>query len=224
MKRLVGLLTLASVGAGACGLLASELKIMEPAEYSIVRGTVKFRVKPELEKGEKLASLPQVSFHNEQGDEVRKIAATGDPATGLTSGSVDTTKLPDGRYVLVFTYKTTVPEEKEPVDQEQEVVLGVRNGPAKPARVVVDLPDNKEFKGEDAAEVTVHVYDDKGKPMPAARVAFKVNQGDLGTSAEITDSMGEAFASVDSDKALTSILTVTVENLPPVTRTLKFIE
>jgi hypothetical protein len=41
--------------------------------------------------------------------------------------------------------------------------------------------------------------------------------------AEITDSEGEAIASVDSEDAQTVTLTVTVENLPPITKVIKFV-
>jgi hypothetical protein len=109
----------------------------------------------------------------------------------------------------------------EPRTTSEFLTLGVRNGAAKPARFTVKVAD-QVFDDEHPAEVTVKVLDRKGKPMPAARVAYVVNRGELDSDAEITDSDGEATTSLECDQGGVTTLTVTVENLPPVKLTVRF--
>jgi hypothetical protein len=225
MKRVLGVLgvfALAMTLAGPRSVAAAELKVLEPADHSLVKGTVTIKVKPEMDEGEKLASYPEIAIQNEKGEEVMKVAASADTLTGVTTGSFSTLKLPDGLYTAVMTYKISAALGATE-EQEQDLTLGVRNGAKKPARFVVELAE-KPYKGDDVAEVTVRVYDQTGMLMPGARVAFKTDKGEVDSDAEITDSTGEVHTAVDSEETVIATLTITVEDLPAVKKVIRFVE
>ena len=213
-------LTLAAVSALSAG--AAQLKILEPLDRSIVRGTINFQVKPELAQTDQFLAPPDVLVQDEYGNEVRKLRAVRDPRTGICSVPLDTTQVPDGRYSAVVAYRTLL-QGRAPQEVRQEIDFGVRNRPNRPGRFEVELGD-KPYGPNDQCDVVVRVRSQRGQLMPAARVAFKVDKGEVDSAAELTDSDGEAVTTVDSEEAGQVTLTITVENLAPVTKTIRFVE
>jgi hypothetical protein len=59
--------------------------------------------------------------------------------------------------------------------------------------------------------------------MPGARVTFKSDRGELNSDVELTDSEGEARVTLQSETAQTATITIQVEKLTAVTRTVKFV-
>jgi hypothetical protein len=234
MKRFLPLCVLGLAAMAARPATAAELKVMAPEDKSIVKGRVEFKLKPQNEANEQFFSNPDVIVTNEEGEEVAKLEAPLDTKTGVCSAVFDTTKVKDGMYNVQVTYRVLL-KGSDPDDTEENLVLGVRNGPAKPARFVVQLADrpykvSTQSANEDAdddgemADVVVKVYDQRGKLMPAARVTFKVDRGDLDNPADISDSDGEAMASVGSEAAGQVTLTIQVENLAPVKKVIRFVK
>jgi hypothetical protein len=222
MKRSVLFLALTLAAGAALRAGAAQLKIMEPLDKSVVRGTITFRVKPELAQTDQFLSSPEISIQDEYGTAVQELRAARDPKTGICSVAFDTTKVKDGRYEASVTYRTLF-QGRAKQETRETVDLGVRNGPVRPARFVVEL-EEKQYAPSDTCEVTVKVHDQRGRLMPAARVTFKVDKGEVDSGAELTDSEGEAYVTVDSDEARQVTLTIAVENLQPVTRKITFVE
>src|SRR5207248_877878 len=143
-------------------------------------------------------SNPELSFQDEMGKELQKATAVMDKQTGVCSAAVETGKLPDGLYNVVINYRC-LQNGKTPKAIREDLTLGVRNGPQRPGKFTVEIED-KAYKVADAADITVKVFDRKGKLMPAARVAFKVDKGELDSDADITDSSGEVFITTTYDE------------------------
>lgn len=221
MKRTLFFFALA-LGALARPAAAADLQIMEPTDKSLVKGTIQFRVKPVDGPTDQFLSNPEVVITTEDGKEVERLRTPRNQKTGICAAPFDTTKLKDGMYLVAITYRT-LHMGRAATEVREDLTLGVRNGKTTPARVVVEL-DQKDVKLNESCDLTVKVYDGKGKLMPGARVALKVDKGDLDTDAEITDTDGEALASVSSEDAQTVTVTITVENLPPIVKTIKFVE
>lgn len=221
MNRTIALFAIV-LAAGMRPAAAAELKIMAPADRAVVGGTVQFRVLPRNTAMEQYFSDPDVVIEDEYGQQVAKLVAVRDPKTGICSVPFDTFRYPDGLYNVTVRYRSLMRGQK-PVEIREDMILGVRNGQARPAKFAVELED-KGYSGDEPAEVTVKVYDQRGRLMPAARVAFKVDRGEVDSPAEITDSEGEAAVSVDSEEVQTVTLTITVEGLAPVTKTLRFVK
>ena len=219
----LGLLAaVAFAGALSAPAQAAELKILEPADRSLVKGTVQIRIKPIHDGTEQYFSDPDVILQDEYGRQLQKVIAILDAKTGICTVPLDTRKLKDGVCLVTVKYRTLF-QGRVPREAREDLTLSVRNGAARPAKFVVEVPA-KDVASDESGDVTVRVYDQKGKLMPGARVTFKVDRGELDTSAEITDSTGEALASIDTEAAEMVTVTITVEGLPPVTKTLKFIE
>jgi hypothetical protein len=219
MKHILSLSALALLAAGPA--TAAELKVMQPADRSIVRGVVTFQMKPELGPTDQFLSNPEISIQDDYGKEIEKLRIVRNGNTGVCTATYDTRQLRDGVYLVAITFRT-LEGGRKPVDTREDLTLAVRNGPARPGRFSVVLED-RPYKLDEQAEITVKVLDQNGKPMNGARVAFKVDRGDLDTEAEITGVEGEATASIDSDDAQQVTLLITVEHLPPVRRVVRFI-
>jgi hypothetical protein len=222
MKRLILALGLACFAVAARPSAAAELEILEPQDRSIVKGTINVRIKPQNEQTEMFFENPRLSIQDEFGTDLQKLEATLNPATGVCSAKWDTTKVKDGLYVIAISYRTLV-RGATPQTDDDEITVAVRNGSRKPAKFTVKL-EERPYKGEEGCEVTVKVLDAAGKPMPGARVSFKVDKGDIDTDVELTDGEGEAFTTVDSEEVATVTLTITVENLPPVKKVIRFVQ
>lgn len=219
MKRLLFALPLLLLGAGSAS--AAELKILAPADRTVVKGIAEFKILPEHAKEELFLQNPEVILQNEYGEEVQKLPAARDPKTNICTTRTDTSLIPDGMYLVTIKYRVLVAD--VPKDVREDLTIGVVNKPVKPGRLYVNFAA-KDYKVDQPAEVTVTLVDGKGKRIPAHRVTFKVDKGEVDTDAEITDSSGEAIASVYSDEAQVVTLTVSVDGIPAVTRTLKFVE
>lgn len=218
MKYLVAaLLTLAVLRPAG----AAQINVMEPADHSIVKGTVPFRIRTDLEPGELFFYNPDIIVRDDNGKEVTKFRPYRDLKTGILNASLDTTPLKDGLYLFSVVYQTLRGDKV--VETREEMSLGVRNGKTKPAKIYVKVPD-KPLSTEDAADFVVTVTDERGRRMPAAQVRLKVDKGELGSPADVTDSHGEVNGTVNSDDAQSITLTITVEDLPPVTRVIQFVE
>lgn len=200
---------------------AAELVILQPADRSVVKGAVTFRIRPKHARGEEFFSNPDIILRNEYGQELRRITAPLDPKTGICSATLDTGRLEDGLYLVTVTYRWLVAGDRA-LDTREELMLGVRNRGGRPARFSVEVED-RDYRTGDGCNVVVRVFDQRGRLLPAARVALKVDRGSLNSEAEITDSRGEVFTFVDSEEPGTVRLTVTVEDLPPVTRAIRFV-
>jgi hypothetical protein len=109
-----------------------------------------------------------------------------------------------------------------PVEVTEDLTLGIRNGRSRPTRIALEGGVTDQKTGE-THDLTIRVYDQNGKRLPGARVALKVDRGSVDTDAEITDALGEVSTSIGSEVPGTVTLTITVENLPPVTRVLRFV-
>lgn len=201
---------------------AAELKILEPADRTVLKGVVTFRIQPFHSSSEQYFSDPDVIVQDEVGNEVQRVIAVLDRKAGVCVAPLDTRKLRDGICHVSVRYRTLF-QGRTARMTEEDLTYGIRNGAAKPVRFTVTVPA-KPVGNDDYGDVTVTVFDAKGKPMPGARVTFKVDKGDVDTDAEITDSDGEATCSVDTDTAGSITLTVIVEGLPPMTKTLTFVD
>jgi hypothetical protein len=211
-----------ALGALCRPAAAADLQIMEPTDKSLVKGTIQFRIKPIDAPTDQFLSNPEVAISTEDGKEVDRFRTPRNQKTGICAAPFDTTKLKDGMYLVIITYRT-LHLGRTPMEVREDLTLGLRNGRTVPARAVVEL-DQQEFKLNETCDLTVKVYDSRGKLMPGARVALKVDRGELDTDAEITDTDGEALVSVSSEDAQTITITVTVESLPPIVKTVKFVE
>lgn len=221
MKRalaLMGFLTAAALRPAA----AAEIKVLAPADKSLVHGRVTVRIQPQNQPNETFFSNPEISVQDEMGTVLEKFPAPRDPATGTCSAWFDTTRLRDGLYLVTITYRALAGG-AVPAETREDLSLGVRNGPARPAKFTVTVPDHN-CSTDEQADVEVKVYDQRGKLMPGARVAFKVDKGEVNDEADISDGSGEVTTFAASDEPQTVTLTVTVESLPPVTKTLRFVQ
>ncbi|HEU4751639.1 MAG TPA: Ig-like domain-containing protein [Armatimonadota bacterium] len=221
MKHAFWLAALA-LAALALPARAAELKILEPADKTLVRGTVTFKVKPEDGPTDQFLSSPEVVIQDEYGGDIERLRVARDEKSGVCSTQFDTTQLKDGIYLVAVKYRT-LEKGVKPTEVREDLTLGVRNTSVKPAKFSIEM-DRTEFRTEDAADFTVKVYDSRGRLMPGARVAFKVDKGEVDSDAEITNGLGEASTSVQTEEPDTITLTITVENLPPVTRVLRFVK
>lgn len=222
MKRSLTLFALALAAVCCRPAAAAELKIIEPADRSLVKGTVKFRIQPVHAPTDMFLSNPEIKVEDEYGKEIRKLNAARDVKTQICTVTFDTTLVPDGMYLVSIVYPTLF---KGQTKQEvrEDLTLGVRNGKKVPAAFTV-LVEGAEAKVGAYSDITVKVLDKYKRPMAGARVTFKVDKGEVDTEAEISDSEGEAIASVDSEDAQTVTLTIIVENLAPITKVIKFVE
>jgi hypothetical protein len=211
----------AAIAAFGRPAAAAEIKVLEPADHSLITGTVKFRLQPVHAVTDMFLQNPEISILDEYGTEIDKFRAARDVKTQICSATFDTTKVKDGTYTVTIVYPTLLKGQTRQETRE-DLTLGVRNTKRVPARFTVDTATSETKAGE-SSEITIKVLDKYGRLMPGARITFKVDKGEVDKDAELTDSEGEAIAAVDSEDAQTVTLTVTVENLPPVTKVIKFV-
>jgi len=222
LKRYLTLFALAVAAVCCRPAAAAELQILEPVDRSLVKGTVKFRIQPVHGATDMFLSNPEITVEDEYGKEIQKVRAARDPKTQICTASFDTTMVPDGMYLVSIVYPTLF---KGTVKQEvrEDLTLGIRNGKKVPAAFTV-VVEGAEAKVGAYSDITVKVLDKYKRPMPGVRIQFKVDKGEVDTAVEISDSEGEAIASVDSEEPQTVTLTITVENLAPITKVIKFVE
>jgi hypothetical protein len=199
----------------------AQLKVIQPADRSLVRGPVQFRIAPGDEPRDQFLENPYLRIHNGAGQLVREFRVPRDAKTQICSAVLDSTALPDGQYQVEVTYRTLVGGKA--VETQQHLTIGIRNSGRNPGRFSVSAPD-KATKTDQAADIRVKVLDSGGRPLAGARVLFKASAGTLESEAEITDGDGEAFITLESEDPGAVTVTVTVENLPPQTRTVRFVE
>jgi len=218
MKRI---LYIAALGLLACVRPASaaQIKVLEPQDKTVLRGTVQFRIQPTLAPNERILSAPEIVVQDEGGQELHRVRTVRDMKTGVSSGSFDTKQLKDGLYLLTINYRGLILGKVEQV--REDLTVGVRNGAARPARVAVEL-EERPYRTDETADLTVKVFDQRGMRMPGVRVALRRDKGELLSDAEITDSEGEAALIVDTEEAGNVTLTITIEGLPPVTKVVRF--
>ncbi len=198
---------------------AADVQVVAPADKSVVRGVVQFRIRPVEAPGERYFSNPEVVLVDEDGKSVANTVAVRDPKTKLCELTLDTARYPDGVYLLTVDYRNLAGDRARNV--RSEINLSFRNRGPKPARFVVDLPATA--KADDTGvPVTVRVYDARDQLLPGARVEFQAVGGELDSAAELTFHDGEATATVQSEKAGNCNVTIRVEALPSVTRTVRF--
>jgi hypothetical protein len=211
------------VGAAAAGSLrpaaAAELKVVAPADRAIVAGSLDFKVKTVLAPGEEFLMAPEIAIKDEYGDELDKTRALYNKDTDVFAIPFDTRKLKDGMYLATVTYRYLV--KGKPQEEREDLTLAFRNRKSSPKRFTV-TSEQVEAAAGGQVDMKVRVYDAQGHLMPGARVALKVDKGEVGNAAEITDGNGEATVSVFSDDPQQVTLTVTVESLPSVTRAIAF--
>jgi len=200
---------------------AAQIHVMEPADHSIVKGTVQFRLRTEQDPGEQFFYNPDIIVRDDKGQEVLKFHPTRDLQTGIVEGTLDTKTLKDGLYLVSIVYETL--RNQKVVETREEMSLGVRNGKTKPGKIYVKLPDTTP-NTDDGADILVTVTDEKGRRMPAAQVHVKVDKGEVGSPDDVTDSHGEATVNLTSDDPQSVTLTITVDDLPPITRVIQFVE
>lgn len=203
-------------------LNSAEIEVVAPRDRSLVRGTVEFQLRPRHEPGERFFENPEVSIQDEQGKELTRFPAYMDARTGICSAKWDTREFRDALYLAEIHYRALNAANND-VSTSEVLYLGLRNGRNRPARFSVELAD-QHFKLDDGADLTVRVYDRMGKRLPGARVGLSAPGAILDAEAEITDSDGEATVTLSAEGPRTVTLTITVEHLPPVKRTLRFIE
>jgi hypothetical protein len=215
--------------AGLRPASAAEIKILEPADCSIVRGVVPIKVRPLITPAERFVQNPEVTVETLDGQEVEHLRAVPDfrqiragKSDGICTTALDTRTLKDGAYIVTFHFPTLLRGARL-VETTETLTLGVRNGAAKPARFTVTL-DDATAKVGDGANPVVTVYDTKGAKLPAARVTFKVDKGEVDRPAEISGADGDALVLVNSETPGTVTLTVQVEDLAPVTKVIRFTE
>lgn len=200
---------------------ASELKVLEPADCAIVKGTVNFRIQTEQAQGERPLSAPELVIQDETGNELTQLRALRDRVTGICTTSLDTRRYPDGQYLVRLKYRSLKAGKVE--DTLDEMTLSFRNTRVHPAKFTVTMVD-RPYKLDEPCEVTVKVTGNYGKVMGGARVSFKIDKGDVGRGTEISDSDGEVILNITGTDVANAVLTITVEDLAPVTRTIKFVE
>jgi len=161
-----------------------------------------------------------VALQDEMGTELETTRTLRDPKTGLCSMSLDTTRFRDGLYYATISYRSILNGKVQ--DTEQDMTFGIRNGSGRATKVGVQYED-RDYPVKESCAVTVKVVDQRGRPMPAARVSLKAEGGQLDQETRITDSSGETTASVDVEQAGNVTLTITAENLPPVKRVVRFV-
>lgn len=218
MKRFL-ILTALLLAPLARPAAAAELQVLSPVDKSLVRGTVQFQIRPVHTPLDQFLSNPYVVIRDRDGKELEEVRAPRNLQTGICSVAVDTTRFRDGQYQVEVKYRTLV--RNQPQEVSELLTLGVRNTNLRPNRFTVQFED-RAYRLDEAADLTVRVLDGRGKPMEGARVAFKVDKGELPTPAEITDLDGEATLSLQSEELQNITLTITVEGLAPVTRTIRF--
>ena len=200
---------------------AAQIHVMEPADHSVLKGTVQFRLRTAEDPGEQFFYNPDIVVRDDNGQEVLKFRPTRNLQTGIVEASLDTKTLKDGLYLFSIVYQTLRGEKI--VETREEMSLGIRNGKGKAGKIYVKLPD-APVNTEDGADILVTITDERGRRMPAAQVRFKVDKGELGSPADVTDSHGEATATLSSDDPQSVTLTITVDDLPPITRVIQFVE
>lgn len=201
-------------------LTAAEITVVQPVDRTVLSGVVEFRLKPSLAPGESFLSNPEVAFQDEYGREVQRLGTTYDQARGYSWGRLDTSVLKDGLYLVEVKHRVLAGA--QPKDIEADLMLGVRNGRSRPARFTIEY-QNRPHKTSESCEVTVRVFDERGRRLPASRVAFEATGGsEVDTPAEITDSDGEARVSLSREEAGMAGLRVTVESLAAQAREVRF--
>jgi hypothetical protein len=180
---------------------------------------VEFRVQPVHGPGEQFLSNPYITLKDDQGKELAEVRAPKNLQTGVCSAAIDTTRFRDGQYVATITYRTYLGNKAQ--ETREDLLLGIRNSTIRPAKFTVEVED-RAYRLDEAADFTVKVLDSRGKPLSGARVALKTDQKEPEDLAEITDSDGEATFSVQSEESLTVTVTVTVENMAPVVKKIRF--
>jgi Big-like domain-containing protein len=219
MKRFLLILFLGL--AWTCPAPAAELKILEPADKSVLRGTVRFRILPQHGPMDEFLIPPDIIICSQYGLEIQTLHTDLDQQTGICSASVDTTKLKDGRYLFTIKYRTLIGPKAETATEN--LTLGVRNGSVRPARFTVESPQKATALSiEEPGDLVVRVVDARGRKLSGAGVKFQVDRGELDREGDITDDSGEALASVSVEEPGDVTVTITVENLPPVTRVIRF--
>lgn len=198
---------------------AAELKVLSPADRSVVRGLVEFRIQPIHGPEDQFLSNPYVTIKDLSDREMVQVRAPKNLQTGICSVIVDMSRYPDGQYIATVTYRTYVRNKAQ--EAREDLVLGVRNSRIRPARFSVQVED-RAYRLDEAADFTVKVLDSRGKPLAGARVALKTDQEDGLDGAEITDADGEATFSVQVEDPATVTVTITVENLAPVVKKIRF--
>lgn len=221
MKTIPALFALALI-AGIRPAGAAEITIMEPADKAVVRGAVPFRIKAALTPMDQHLSSPDILVQDEYGTEVARLVATRDPKAQLFAGTLDTSGLKDGLYLVTVTYRSLLKGEALE-EVREDLSLAVRNTRIKPAKLTVQM-DPKHYRAGEASDVTVKVLDARGRVMPGARVTFTVDKGEVDSAAEISDRTGEAYVTVTHDAPGDVVLTITAENLPPVTQTIRYVK
>jgi len=208
--------------AGACWrpATAAELKILSPTDRTVVGGVVRFQIMPQHAATDKIFADPDVIIQNASGADLHKLVAVRDNRTGVCRVDFDTRQLGDGQYLVKVTYRTLF-KGSTPVEVRDDLTLGVRNRSRRPARFTVAL-EKTDFPVGESGDLTVRVFDANGRLLPAARVSFKVDRGDLDTDAEITDSDGEAVANIGLEEPGAVTVTVQVEHLPPMQKVITF--
>jgi hypothetical protein len=205
--------------AAAAPAAAAELKVLEPSDRSVLKGKLRVRIMPVLEEGEKRVTPPELVVKDREDTNLMTLHGVLDEKSGEFIVPLDTTRFPDGFYQLGITMR--VRNGMGEVVEAADLAMGFRNGGGRPARFTVEV-EPRVFEADDSAPLTVRVFDQRGRPMPGARVTFKVERGTADRSVEITDGDGEAFISVDSDEGMPVAVTIQVENLPPVVRRIPF--
>ena len=223
LVKMRGGLFISAVLAGLATVAApaAEIEVAAPGDRSVLRGIVEFRLRPKHEPGESFLSNPEVSFQDEYGKEVHRFPTTYNQQSGLCTGSLDTRDLKDGLYLVTVRHRYLLGAQAR--DVEEDRVYGVRNRTLRPRRFTVEF-QNRPFRTAEPCDVTVRVLDQNGRRLPAARVDFKITGAELDTTAEITDSSGEAAAMISSDEPSTATLQVSVEGLPPISRQIRFVD
>lgn len=199
---------------------SAEVTVLQPADSSVLRGTVEFKIRAQHAQGEQLIANPMVTLQDEVGTQLQTTRTLRDPKTGLCSMTLETSRFKDGLYYATIAYRSIMNGKVQ--DTEQDMTFGIRNGSTRATKVGVQYED-REYPVKESCAVTVKVLDQRGRPMPAARIAFKAENGQLDQDTRITDSGGETTASVDVEEAGVVTLTITVENLPPVRRAIRFV-
>jgi hypothetical protein len=198
---------------------AAELKILAPVDMAVLRGAVEFKIQPVDAPTDRFLENPYVSFEDSNGRLLQELRAPRNRMTGICSVIVDTTRFQDGVYQAKVRYRTLVNGRARRIEEGRTVAI--RNQDIRPVKFSV-MVESREYAAEEPADLKVRVLDVKGRPMAGARVTFKSDVGDLESEAQLTDKDGEAFIGVENEDGGPMTVTITVENLPPVKKVIRF--
>jgi len=126
-----------------------------------------------------------------------------------------------GLYQAEISYKYLVRGDQA-ARAVEHIEFGVRNTAARPAKILVNL-EKQQVAIDEIADFEARVVDRANKPIPGLRVAFAVEGAELDTAAEITDSDGEVFGSVEKEEAGLVSLVLSVPGLMPVRVPIQFL-